>query len=86
MTRFRKLLSSIAPLAASLLGSGVPSAAQTAALPGARVEVFARVPAAREMAVCGGTLFIGTTRDAVYGVPLSGGRAVRAASGLAAPN
>lgn len=53
---------------------------------GDRVEVFARVPAARAMAVCGGALFIGTTGNAVYGVPLSGGRAVRAASGLTAPN
>ncbi|ASY66967.1 L-sorbosone dehydrogenase (FAD) (plasmid) [Sinorhizobium sojae CCBAU 05684] len=52
----------------------------------ARAEVFARVPAAREMAVCGDTLFVGTKGSSVYAVPLSGGRARRVASGFSAPN
>jgi glucose/arabinose dehydrogenase len=54
--------------------------------PGARIEVFARVPAARAMAVCGDTLYVGTKAGTVYGVPLVGGRPVRATSGLVAPN
>jgi len=53
--------------------------------PGARIEVFARVPAARAMAVCGDTLYVGTKAGTVYGVPLVGGRPVRATSGLVAP-
>ena len=56
------------------------------AAPGARVAVFARVPAARALAVCGDALYVGTKGNAVYGVPLAGGPAVRAASGLVAPN
>ncbi len=56
------------------------------AAPGARIEGFARVPAARAMAVCGDALYVGTKGNAVYGVPLAGGPAVRAASGLVAPN
>jgi len=64
-----------------------PCRAQPAGLStGHRSEIFARVPAAREMAVCGGALYVGTKGDAVYGVPLAGGRPVRAASGLVAPN
>jgi glucose/arabinose dehydrogenase len=54
--------------------------------PGYHIGVLAYVPAAREMAVCGGTLFVGTKRSAVYAVPIKGGRAVQAASGLVAPN
>jgi glucose/arabinose dehydrogenase len=56
------------------------------AAPGARVAVFARVPAARALAVCGDALYVGTKGNAVYGVPLAGGPAVRAASGLVTPN
>jgi glucose/arabinose dehydrogenase len=64
-----------------------PCLGQTAhTAPGARVAVFARVPAARAMAVCGDALYVGTKGNAVYGVPLAGGPAVRAASGLVAPN
>ncbi|QFI69004.1 PQQ-dependent sugar dehydrogenase [Sinorhizobium alkalisoli] len=51
-----------------------------------RAELFARVPAARAMAVCGDTLFVGTKGSSVYAVPLSGGRARRVASGFSAPN
>ncbi|MPR11076.1 sorbosone dehydrogenase family protein [Microvirga sp. M8] len=58
-----------------------PCLGQTAhTAPGARVAVFARVPAARAMAVCGDALYVGTKGNAVYGVPLAGGPAVRAAS------
>jgi glucose/arabinose dehydrogenase len=63
------------------VASGVtlaPSAAQA--------ELLARVPAAREMAVCGDILFVGTKGSSVYAVPLSGGRAQRVASGFSAPN
>src|SRR5438552_388310 len=52
----------------------------------ARAALLARVPAAREMAVCGDTLFVGTKGSAVYAVPLSGGAARVAASGFSAPN
>ncbi|RVJ54219.1 sorbosone dehydrogenase family protein, partial [Sinorhizobium meliloti] len=41
----------------------------------ARGELLARVPAAREMAVCGDTLFVGTKGSSVYAVSLPGGRA-----------
>ncbi|QRM35804.1 PQQ-dependent sugar dehydrogenase (plasmid) [Microvirga sp. VF16] len=54
------------------------------AAPGARVAVFARVPAARAMAICGDALYVGTKGNAVYGIPLAGGPAVRAASRLVA--
>ncbi|RWM90177.1 MAG: sorbosone dehydrogenase family protein [Mesorhizobium sp.] len=66
----------------------VAAAASSVALaPGpARAEVLARVPAAREMAVCGDVLFVGTKRSSVYAVPVSGGRARRVASGFSAPN
>lgn len=56
------------------------------ALGPARAELLARVPAAREMAVCGDVLFVGTKRSSVYAVPVSGGRARRVASGFSAPN
>ena len=56
------------------------------ATPGARVAVFARVPAARAMAVCGDALYVGTKGNAVYGASLAGAPAVRAASGLVALN
>ncbi|MQW85622.1 sorbosone dehydrogenase family protein [Sinorhizobium saheli] len=52
----------------------------------ARAELLARVPAAREMAVCGDMLFVGTKGSSVYSVPLTGGRARRAASGFSAAN
>jgi glucose/arabinose dehydrogenase len=64
-----------------------PCRAQVArAAPGDRLEVFARVPGARAMAVCGGALYVGTKGTAVYGISLAGGKPVRAASGLVAPN
>ncbi|MBZ6074858.1 PQQ-dependent sugar dehydrogenase [Microvirga puerhi] len=53
---------------------------------GASVEVFAQVPQARSLSVCGGALYVGTKGKAVYGLPISGGRPVQAASGLIAPN
>lgn len=52
----------------------------------ARAELLARVPAAREMAVCGDMLFVGTKGSSVYAVPLSGGRARRVASGFSNAN
>lgn len=52
----------------------------------ARATLLARVPAAREMAVCGDTLFVGTKGASVYAAPLAGGRARVAASGFSAPN
>ena len=52
----------------------------------ARAELLARVPGAREMAVCGDTLFVGTRGSSVYAVPLSGGGTRRAASGFSAAN
>ena len=44
------------------------------------------VPAAREMAVCGDTLFVGTKGGSVYAAPVSGGRAHPVAGGFSAPN
>ena len=52
----------------------------------ARATLLARGPAAREMAVCGDTLFVGTKGASVYAAPLAGGRARVAASGFSAPN
>ncbi|MDW9508714.1 sorbosone dehydrogenase family protein [Sinorhizobium meliloti] len=52
----------------------------------ARGELLARVPAAREMAVCGDTLFVGTKGSSVYAVSLPGGRARRVASGFSNAN
>ncbi|WP_414475740.1 PQQ-dependent sugar dehydrogenase [Microvirga sp. M2] len=76
----------LASLAAAGLVSS-PCLGQTVrSLSGTRVEVFAHVPAARAMAVCGDALYVGTKGNGVYGVPLTGAPAVRAASGLAAPN
>jgi glucose/arabinose dehydrogenase len=69
------------------LVSVAAAASGVALAPGpARAEVLARVPAAREMAVCGNVLFVGTKRSSVYAVPVSGGRARRVASGFSAPN
>ncbi len=48
----------------------------------ARAELLARVPGAREMAVCGDILFVGTKGSSVYAVPFSGGLARRVASGI----
>jgi glucose/arabinose dehydrogenase len=50
----------------------------------ARAALLARVPAAREMAVCGDMLFVGTKGSSVYALPVSGGRARRVASGFSA--
>ncbi|MDK1374250.1 MULTISPECIES: PQQ-dependent sugar dehydrogenase [unclassified Sinorhizobium] len=66
-------------LALAALASGV-------ALGPARAELLARVPAAREMAVCGDIVFVGTKGSSVYAVPLSGGGARRVASGFSAAN
>ncbi|PST20676.1 dehydrogenase [Mesorhizobium plurifarium] len=52
----------------------------------ARAELLARVPAAREMAVCGDILFVGTKGSSVYAVPLSGGRTRWVASGFSNAN
>ena len=60
--------------------------ASVATLGPAQAEVLARVPAAREMAVCGDMLFVGTKGSSVYAVPLSGGGARRVASGFSAAN
>ncbi|MCA1404337.1 PQQ-dependent sugar dehydrogenase [Ensifer sp. IC3342] len=66
-------------LALAAVASGV-------ALGPARAELLARVPAAREMAVCGDVVFVGTKGSSVYAVPLSGGGARRVASGFSAAN
>jgi glucose/arabinose dehydrogenase len=69
------------------LGSLAVAAACLAFTPGsAHAALLARVPAARQMAVCGDILFVGTKGSSVYAVPLSGGRARRVASGFSAPN
>ncbi|PKA45024.1 dehydrogenase [Rhizobium sullae] len=73
------LFARIGLLALAAVASGM-------ALGPARAELLARVPAAREMAVCGDTLFVGTKGSSVYAVPLSGGRARPVASGFSAPN
>ena len=52
----------------------------------ARAELLARIPGARQMAVCGDTLFVGTLGSSVYAVPASGGRARRVASGVSVAN
>ncbi|CDX19699.1 conserved exported hypothetical protein [Mesorhizobium sp. ORS 3324] len=52
----------------------------------AHAALLARVPAAREMAVCGDMLFVGTRGSSVYALPVSGGRARRVASGFSAAN
>ena len=52
----------------------------------ARAELLARVPSAREMAVCGDVLFVGTKGSSVYALSLSGGRARRVASGFSNAN
>ncbi|MEZ2128811.1 MULTISPECIES: sorbosone dehydrogenase family protein [unclassified Sinorhizobium] len=65
---------------------GFLALAFVATLGSARAELLARVPAAREMAVCGDILFVGTKGSSVYAVPLSGGRARRVASGFSAAN
>lgn len=52
----------------------------------ARAALLAHVPAAREMAVCGDTLFVGTKGSSVYAVALAGGHARKVASGFSAPN
>ncbi|MDX8511420.1 PQQ-dependent sugar dehydrogenase [Mesorhizobium captivum] len=52
----------------------------------AQAALLARVPAAREMAVCGDMLFVGTKGSSVYALPVSGGRVRRVASGFSAAN
>jgi glucose/arabinose dehydrogenase len=84
--RSAQQLSALVLSGAALFSSAAPSMSQVAAVPGTRIEVFARVPAARAMTVCGGALYVGTKGNAVYGVQLSGGPVVRAVSGLRAPN
>ncbi|MCA1367226.1 PQQ-dependent sugar dehydrogenase [Bradyrhizobium sp. BRP14] len=74
------------PKAGFLVLASVAAVASSVALGPARAELLARVPAAREMAVCGDILFVGTKGSSVYAVPLAGGRARRVASGLSAPN
>jgi glucose/arabinose dehydrogenase len=69
-----------------LLALGAVAAAIAFAPDPARAALLARVPAAREMAVCGDTLFVGTKGASVYAVPRSGGRARVAASGFSAAN
>lgn len=70
-----------------LLALALAMAAGATLTPGAaRAALLARVPAAREMAVCGDTLFVGTKGSSVYAAPLAGGRARVAASGFSAPN
>ncbi|MCZ4088957.1 PQQ-dependent sugar dehydrogenase [Sinorhizobium psoraleae] len=66
--------------------ASVATLASGLALGPARAELLARVPAAREMAVCGDMLFVGTKGSSVYAVQLSGGRARRVASGFSAAN
>ncbi|MHC2299332.1 glucose/arabinose dehydrogenase [Rhizobium mongolense] len=66
--------------------ASVATVASGVALGPARAELLARVPAAREMAVCGDILFVGTKGSSVYAVPFSGGLARRVASGFSAPN
>jgi glucose/arabinose dehydrogenase len=84
---FAKSLRSAALAMAALVSLAVtPALSQQAALGGTRVEVFAHVPSARAITVCGDALYVGTKGNSVYGVPLSSGRAVRAASGLTAAN
>ena len=62
------------------------AAASVSEAPCAQAEILARVPGAREMAVCGNALFVGTKGSSVYTVPLSGGRARPVAGGFSAPN
>ncbi|RRH95251.1 sorbosone dehydrogenase family protein [Mesorhizobium tamadayense] len=66
--------------------ASVAMAASGMALGPAQAALLARVPAAREMAVCGDMLFVGTKGSSVYALPVSGGRARRVASGFSAPS
>ena len=56
------------------------------ALASYRPEILAHVPAAREMAVCDGAVFVGTKGDSIYMFPIAGGDAVPVATRLPAPN
>jgi len=69
-----------------LVFASVAAAASGLELGPAQATLLARVPAAREMAVCGDTLFVGTKGSLVYSLPVSGGRVRVAASGFSAPN
>ncbi len=55
----------VALVSAVALACGLPLAT-------ARAELLARVPSAREMAVCGDILFVGTKGSSVYALSLSG--------------
>ncbi|KUM27692.1 dehydrogenase [Mesorhizobium loti] len=66
--------------------AAVATATSSVAFNPAQAALLARVPAAREMAVCGDMLFVGTKGSSVYALPVSGGRARPVASGFSAPN
>lgn len=68
----------------SILLALIASALAAQAQP--KIAVLARVPAAREMAVCGNTLYVGTLGSAVYAVPIGGGRAKVVAQDFVTPN
>jgi glucose/arabinose dehydrogenase len=74
------------PKAGFLALASIATVAYGVAIEPARAELLAHVPAAREIAVCGDIVFVGTKDSSVYAVPLSGGRARRVASGFSAPN
>ena len=86
MTRHRMLAAGV--LAAVAWTGGAAGPASAANVPaGFRISILAHVPEARELAVCGETLFVGTKRSSVYAIPLNGrGGARQVATGLAAPN
>lgn len=72
---------------AALVSAPVASGVAAVLPPGFKISVLARVPGAREMAVCGATLYVGTTRSAIYAVALNGaGGAARVAATFDAPN
>jgi glucose/arabinose dehydrogenase len=73
-------------LALGLVGTAGMAAKAASVPPGLSISVFARVPAAREMAVCGARLYVGTKGSSVYSIPLSGGRAERLGESFAQPN
>jgi glucose/arabinose dehydrogenase len=76
-----------APIGLFALAAALAAASGAILAPAAaQAALLARVPAAREMAVCGDTLFVGTKGSSVYAVPLAGGQARVAASGFSAPN
>jgi glucose/arabinose dehydrogenase len=68
------------------IGAALSCAGVLGASAAASAAVFTRVPAAREMAVCGDTLFVGTKGPSVYAAPIAGGRARPVAGGYSAAN